>query len=90
MILSEDRKSHFAHIITDALYDDDLVDFADDSNALRAAKDGIEAFCKEFEDVDDIVRKKVMSLKRTVMEGTPEWETMYRKYYEEELKRKNI
>ena len=44
MILSDDRKSHFAHIITDVLYEDDLVDFSDDSNALRAAKDGIEFF----------------------------------------------
>lgn len=90
MILSEDRKSHFAHIITDVLYDDDIVDFSDDSAALRAAKDGIDLFCKEFELVDDSVRSKIMSLKRTVIEGSPEWETLYKKYYEEALSRKNI
>jgi hypothetical protein len=89
MILSDERKSHFAHLICDTLYDDDLVDFSDDADALRFAKDGIEKFLKEFEQIDDLVRQKVLSLKRGVVEGSPEWDTMYKKYYEEEIKRKN-
>ncbi len=89
MILSDDRKSHFAHLLCDVLYDDDLADFSDDAAALRLAKDGIENFLKEFEAVDEMVRKKILSLKRGVVEGSPEWDTMYRKYYEEEIKRKN-
>lgn len=90
MIISDDRRSHFAHLITDNLYDDDLVDFADDSQALRAAKDGIDNFCREFEVLDETVRSKIRSLKRTVIEGSPEWETLYKKYYDEEMQRKNI
>jgi hypothetical protein len=89
MILSDERKSHFAHLICDTLYDDDMVDFSDDSLALRSAKDGIDYFLYEFEQIDEIVRQKVLSLKRGVIEGSPEWDTMYKKYYEEELKRKN-
>jgi hypothetical protein len=89
MMLSEDRKSHFAHLLCDKLYDDDLVDFADDSAALRAAKDGIDAFLNELDSIDDSVRTKILSLKRGVVEGSPEWDTMYKKYYEEEIQRKN-
>lgn len=89
MILSDDRKSHFAHLLCDKLYDDDLADFTEDAVALREAKNGIDSFLQELEDIDDSVRAKVQSLKRGVVEGSPEWDTMYKKYYEEEIKRKN-
>lgn len=89
MILSDDRKSHFAHLLCDTLYDDDLVDFTEDSVALRYAKDGIDAFLNELESIDGSVRNKILSLKRGVVEGSPEWDTMYKKYYEEEIQRKN-
>ena len=89
MILSDDRKSHFAHLLCDTLYDDDLVDFTEDAVALRYAKDGIDAFLNELDSIDGSVRSKIMSLKRGVVEGSPEWDTMYKKYYEEEIQRKN-
>lgn len=89
MMLSDDRKSHFAHLLCDTLYDDDLVDFTEDSVALRYAKDGIDAFLNELESIDSSVRSKILSLKRGVVEGSPEWDTMYKKYYEEEIQRKN-
>lgn len=88
-MISEDRKSHFAHLLCDKLYDDDLVDYSDDSAALRAAKDGIDAFLNELESIDGFARAKITSLKRGVIEGSPEWDTMYKKYYEEEIQRRN-
>ena len=84
MILSEDRQSHWAHLITDSVWNDDLVDFADDDQALRATKKAIADFVKEDQDIDTNARNKVASLKRGVMEGSPEWDIMYKKYYEEE------
>jgi hypothetical protein len=89
MILSDDRRSHFAHLLCDTLYDDDLVDFTDDALALREAKNGIESFLNELEAIDGSVRNKILSLKRGVIEGSPEWETLYKKYFEEEIQRKN-
>ena len=88
MIISEDRQSHLAHLITDALYDDDLVDFVDDDRALRVAKQAVAEFVKEDEEIDRKAREKVASLKRNVIEGSPEWDVMYRKYYEEERNRR--
>ncbi len=84
MIISEDRQLHLAHIVTDKVWGDDIVDFKDDDLALRAAKMGIIAFVKEDIEVDKKAREKVASLKRDVMEGTREWDIMYKKYYEEE------
>ncbi|HRO67157.1 MAG TPA: DUF507 family protein [Pseudobdellovibrionaceae bacterium] len=88
MILSEDRQTHWAHLITDGVYDDDLVDFSDDDQALRAAKRAIVEFVKEEQDLDSKARAKVASLKRGVVEGSPEWDILYRKYYEEERGRR--
>jgi hypothetical protein len=87
MILSEERQTHWAHMITDAVYEDDMVDFSDEDFALRLAKQAMVEFVKEDQELDKFAREKVSSLKRGVHEGTPEWDIMYRKYYEEERER---
>lgn len=84
MILSEDRQTHWAHLLTDGVWGDDIVDFNDDDQALRSAKRAIALFLKEEMEIDTAARNKVASLKRGVVEGSPEWDVMYRKYYEEE------
>lgn len=88
MIITEDRQSHLARVITDAIWDDDLVDYSDDEMALRLAKKAIAEFVKEDEEVDTKAREKVASLKRGVVEGSPEWDILYKKYYEEERGRR--
>lgn len=84
MILSEDRQTHWAHLMTDGVWHQDLVDFTDEDQALRAAKRAIQEFVKIEAEIDGKARAKVASLKRGVLEGTPEWDILYRKYYEEE------
>lgn len=88
MIITEDRQSHLAHVITDVVYDDDLVDFSDDDLALRLAKKAVAEFVKEDEEIDVKARQTVASLKRGVVEGSPEWDILYKKYYEEERGRR--
>jgi uncharacterized protein len=87
-VISEERLNHFAHLVIDALYDDDLVDYEDDDKAMRVAIKAANQWAKEETNVEEIVRAKVASLKRQLIEGTQEWEIMYRKYYEEELNRR--
>lgn len=84
MIISEDRQTHLAHRLTDAIWEDDMVDYTDEDLALRIAKKAIAEFVKEDMDVDQKAREKVASLKRGVVEGSPEWDILYKKYYEEE------
>lgn len=88
MIISEDRQSHLAHLAVDAVYDDDLVDFSDDDTAYRISKKAVAEFVKEDSEIDQRAREKVASLKRGVVEGSPEWDILYRKYYEEERGRR--
>jgi hypothetical protein len=84
VIISEDRQSHLAHKLTDAIWEDDLVDYTDEDQALRLAKKAIADFVNEDSEIDKRARDKVATLKRGVVEGSPEWDIMYRKYYEEE------
>ena len=88
MILSDERQLHFARILTDGLWNDDLVDYSDDDVALRVARQALAEFVKEDLEIDKKAREKVASLKRNVAGGTPEWEILYKKYYEEEKNRR--
>lgn len=88
MKLSEERVSHLARLVVDGIWNDDLVDYTDDDAALRAAKKGLSDFMGELDDVDQMVKAKVASLKRGVVEGSPEWDILYAKYFEEEMQRR--
>lgn len=88
MRISEDRVAHLARIVVDGIWNDDLVDYTDDDTALRAAKKGLNDFVKELADIDQAVTTRVASLKRGVTEGSPEWDILYGKYFEEEMQRR--
>lgn len=88
MIISEDRQSSLAHQLTDQIWNDDLVDYTDEDLALRIAKKAIAQFVQEDSEIDQRAREKVASLKRGVSEGSPEWDILYKKYYEEERNRR--
>lgn len=88
MIISEDRQVYLAHLITDAIWNADLVDYTDEDQAVRLAKVAVAEFVKEDQQIDETARQKVASLKRGVVEGSSEWDILYKKYYEEERSRR--
>jgi hypothetical protein len=85
---SDDRISHIAHLIHDRLHLDNLVNYADETQALREIKKTLIEYLKVEEMADEIAREKVATLKRGVFEGSREWEILYRKYFEEEMSKK--
>jgi|FLYM01.1.fsa_nt_gi uncharacterized protein len=88
MRLSEDRVSHLARIVVDRIWNDDLVEYSNEEQALRSAKKGLQEHADMMVEIDNQARAKVASLKRGVMEGSPEWDILYSKYFEEEIKRR--
>jgi hypothetical protein len=76
-------------MISDGIWEDDLVDFTDDNKALKEIKLAITAFLRYEDDADDFARNKIHSLSRDVPEGSPEWDILYAKYLEEELSKKS-
>jgi hypothetical protein len=85
---SEDRISHFAHIIHKGLTRDQLVVYTDEDKAHREIKKTLIEYLKVEDAADQAAREKVASLKRGVLEGSREWEILYRKYFEEEMGKK--
>jgi len=45
---------------------------------------------KEEEAMDAEVRKKISGQKKSIVEGSEEWELLFRKYYAEEMRRMGI
>jgi hypothetical protein len=56
--------------------------------ALRHARELISEWLEQGDAIDLAARKKIASLKRGVVEGSPEWSILYRRYREEELRKK--
>ncbi|MEE8185385.1 MAG: DUF507 family protein [Thermodesulfobacteriota bacterium] len=90
MRLSEDRISHIAHMISDGIWKDDLVDFADDNKVLQEIKRTITNYLKVGDDADETARRKIRSLKKYIPEGSKEWDILYKKYCQEELDKKSF
>ena len=40
--------------------------------------------------IDQAARQKIESQKRTILEGSQEWDILYRKYYNEEVKKLGV
>ena len=89
MRLSEDRISHLSHLILDKLVQDRTVDSLQaEERLLREIKRVITDELKFDDEADTAVRRTIQSLSRRVPEGSTEWEVLYRKYREEELRRR--
>jgi len=89
MKLSGDKVTHISHVILKKLMDKDVIDIIEEEGAVRhAIRRAINLQLKAGQDMDEAVCKKIESLSRHVSEGSPEWDTLYEKYFrEEEVKR---
>jgi hypothetical protein len=87
--LTEDRISHLSHLILDKLVQDRNVDALQaEERLLREIKRVMTEELKFDDEADSVARRTIQSLSRRVPEGSPEWEVLYRKYREEDLRRR--
>ena len=82
---TEERLSHLAHLIQGGLLDGPLVSSDEQGRILKEIKRGMSACLQIDDQVDSLVRQKIGTLKKGILEGSPEWDVLYRKYFEEEL-----
>jgi hypothetical protein len=89
--LSRDKVNKLAHSVMDALTALDSVEFIEDPNTIRMeARRVLEELLAAEEKIDVAARQKIESQRRTITEGTQEWDILYRKYYNEEVKKLGI
>jgi uncharacterized protein len=86
--LTRDKVNKLAHVVTDAVADMDTVDFIEDRNTIRLeVRKILEELLMQEARIDQAARQKIDSQKRTILEGSQEWDILYRKYYNEEVKK---
>ena len=91
MRLSRDKVNKLAAITTEALANAKEVDFLEPYDDVRQALRGIlEDLLKHEEQIDKAARQKIESQRRIITEGSQEWDILYRKYYNEEVKKLGI
>jgi hypothetical protein len=91
MRLTREKTIRLSHIITDVLVSSNEVEFVEDRDTIRQKTVQIlQDLLKEEENVDGEVRKKISSQKKVRLEGSEEWELLYRKYYTEEMRRMGV
>ena len=91
MRISREKVNKLAHAVADTLAEMESVDFIEDRNTIRLeARRILEGLMAEEAKIDAAARQKIESQKRTIIEGTPEWDILYRKYYNEEVKKLGI
>ena len=89
--ISRDKINVLARAVTDALAEMENVEFVEDRNSIRQeARRVLEELLKQEARIDQAARNKIESQRRTIMEGTQEWDILYRKYYNEEVKKLGI
>ena len=86
MKLSREKVLRLSHLILDRLNKDEEVEyFADPQEIRQEIVKLISDEMKTDEAIDALVRRKIETQKRTIQEGSDEWDVLYRKYYEEEV-----
>ncbi len=88
MRLSHDKINKLAHVVTDTLAEMDEVEFLEDRNTIRLeVRKILEELLMQEARIDQTARQKIESQKRTIIEGSEEWTILYRKYYNDEVKK---
>ena len=91
MRLSREKTIRISHRITDYLVSSPNVDFIEDRDTIRNEVVTILTALLKFEEqMDAEVRAKIASQKKEILEGSEEWDLLYRKYYQEKLKRLGV
>jgi uncharacterized protein len=91
MRLTREKTVRLSHRIIDLLVSIEAVDFVEDRDTIRQEIVSIlQELLKQEEQVDAEARAKISSQKKEILEGSEEWDILYRRYYTEALKRMGV
>jgi hypothetical protein len=91
MRISPDKLNKLAHTVADTLADSTEVGFLEDRNTIRQeARKELTALLSQEAGIDTAARQKIASQRKVIVEGSQEWEILYRKYYNDEVRKLGI
>lgn len=91
MRLSREKVNQLAHGATAELERHAEVKFLQERNQVRLEiRQWLERLLGAEEKIDAAVRQKISSQKREILEASQEWDILYRRYYQEAMKRLGV
>ena len=91
MRLSREKVVRLSHLAVDVLAGYEEVEFIEDRNTVRLEIVRIfQGLLRQEELMEAAAKQKILSQKRPIPEGSAEWETLYRKYYDDELRKLGV
>ncbi len=88
MRISRDKLNKLAHTVADTLAEVPECDFLEDRNTIRQeARKILEKLLLDEMKLDAGARQKIASQRKIIVEGSQEWDILYRKYYNDEVKK---
>jgi hypothetical protein len=89
--ISRDKVNVLARAVSEALATMENVEFVEDRNSIRQeVRRLMEELLAQEAKIDAAARQKIENQKRTIVEGSAEWSILYRKYYDDEVKKLGI
>ena len=91
MRINPDKLNKLAHTVADTLADTEQVGFLEDRNTIRQeARKALTTLLTQEAGIDTAARLKIANQKKIIQEGSQEWEILYRKYYNDEVRKLGI
>jgi len=91
MRINRDKLNKLAHTVADTLAEIDEVGFLEDRNTIRQeARKELELLLIEEAKIDTMARQKIVNQRKIILEGSQEWDILYRKYYNDEVRKLGI
>jgi hypothetical protein len=88
MRITADKLNKLAHTIADTLAETPECDFLEDRNTIRQeARKILTKLLTDEMKLDAGARQKIASQRKIIVEGSQEWDILYRKYYNDEVKK---
>jgi len=87
----EERYNDISHKILNELWEEDLIDYSVTENQVRGVIfKAIDSYMRSFEQIEDTVIEKISNYKRKLIPGTEEYDIVFERLYEEELRKRGM
>jgi len=87
-MISDDKMTHIVHLMLDGIQKAGMATYSDKEQAVRESRKICLSYLSQLNKVGDIVRERILSQKNAPIENSPQWDNLYEKYYDEEMRRR--
>lgn len=86
-MLSDEKMIHIVHLLLDGIEKAGMVSYTSKDEAVRESKMVCLKYLSHLSEVESLARKRIASQKNAPPEYSMEWDNLFKKYCEEELRK---